>query len=70
MVENIDFTVFVFVCSFLFLLVHILDRSFVDHLLVCSSVSGRVCLVVFGLVFGRSFVRLVVWSFGSLFVWL
>ena len=64
MVENIDFTVFVFVCSFLYLLVHILDRSFV-HLLVCSSVSGRACL------FGRfwSCVREVVCSFGCLVFW-
>ena len=70
MVKKIDYTIFVFVRSFLHLLVHLFDHSFV-HLFVCSC--G--CLVLWsfdrfsaGRVLGRSFVRLVVWSVGRLFV--
>ena len=60
MVKNIDFTIFVFVRSFLDLLVHLFDCSFV-HLFVCLRSSGR-------LVFS-SFARLVVCSGGRFLIW-
>ena len=72
MVKKIDFTIFLFVLSFLHLLVHLVDCSFV-HLFVCS---GRLVAWSIGRLFVEprvrevvcSLARLVASSFGCFFV--
>ena len=69
MVKKIVFTIFVLVRSFLHLLVHLFDCSFV-HMFVCSGrvVSWSLVVGLFGCVVGTLFVRLLVCSFGCFFV--
>ena len=84
MVKNNDLNIFVFFCSFLYLLDHLFDHWFVQ-LFVCSCVCGRVVICSWGRLFvwtcvGEavcslfllwfwSFVPLLACSCGRLFVW-